>query len=262
VKSSPPEAPLKAPDKVAGAWLEERLRPLGTPERAAGGKAYLKSELEFYGATVWQIRAAVKDLVAERARLGHDEVVALAAELWAHPVHEFRMAAVVLMERNTGLLSASDLDFVEGLVRGSKTWAYVDGLACDVAGGIVLRDPTGTRPILDRWAADTDFWVRRSALLSHLLPLRRGAPWAFAQFAGYADGMLEEKEFFIRKSIGWVLREAGKRRPELVVEWLAPRTHRVSGVTMREAVKYVDAVDRDRLLLAYRGRRPAAEVAR
>ena len=101
------------------------------------------------------------------------------------------MAAVVLMERNTGLLSASDLDFVEGLVRGSKTWAYVDGLACDVAGGVVLRDPTGTRPVLDRWAADADFWVRRSALLSHLLPLRQGAPWAFAQFTGYADGMLE-----------------------------------------------------------------------
>ena len=51
--------------------------------------------------------------------------------------------------------------------------------------------------------------------------------------------MLEEREFFIRKAIGWVLREAGKRRPDDVAAWLAPRTDRASGVTMREAVKYL-----------------------
>ena len=58
--------------------------------------------------------------------------------------------------------------------------------------------------------------------------------------------MLEEKEFFIRKAIGWVLREAGKRRPDEVAAWLAPRTGRASGVTMREAVKYLPAADRER----------------
>jgi 3-methyladenine DNA glycosylase AlkD len=70
--------------------------------------------------------------------------------------------------------------------------------------------------------------------------------------------MLGEKEFFIRKAIGWVLREVAKNRPAEVVAWLAPRTGRASGVTMREAVKYLPEADRDRLMAAYREHRPAA----
>jgi 3-methyladenine DNA glycosylase AlkD len=69
--------------------------------------------------------------------------------------------------------------------------------------------------------------------------------------------MLAEREFFIRKAIGWVLREAGKRRPGEVVAWLGPRTDRASGVTVREAVKYLPAEDAERLLSAYRSKRPA-----
>ena len=68
--------------------------------------------------------------------------------------------------------------------------------------------------------------------------------------------MLDEKEFFVRKAIGWVLREEGKRRPDEVVAWLSTRTHRASGVTMREAVKYVAPEDREALMAAYKARRP------
>lgn len=242
--------------------LDQALSALGTPERAAAEKAYLHSDLRFYGATVWQIRAAVKEVLGEWPDLGHDEVLALAEELWAVRVHELRMSAVVVLGTKTALLAPADLGFLERLIRESGTWAYVDALAGDTAGTLVLRDPVGTRPALDRWATDPDFWVRRSALLALLLSVRSGDAGAFDHFTAYADGMLEEKEFFIRKAIGWVLRESTKRAPEPVVAWLAPRTHRASRVTMREAVKYVEAVDRDRLMLAYREKRPAVEVAR
>ena len=70
--------------------------------------------------------------------------------------------------------------------------------------------------------------------------------------------MLDEREFFIRKAIGWVLREAGKRRPEEVAAWLAPRTDRASGVTMREAVKYLPPEVGRSLMSAYREPRPAS----
>jgi 3-methyladenine DNA glycosylase AlkD len=69
--------------------------------------------------------------------------------------------------------------------------------------------------------------------------------------------MLDEKEFFIRKAIGWVLRETAKRRPDEVYEWLAPRAHRASGVTIREAVKYLDDARKDALMSAYKERAPA-----
>ena len=100
---------------------------------------------------------------------------------------------------------------------------------------------------------DEDFWIRRSALLALLVPLRRGGGDP-DRFFRYADRLLAEREFFVRKAIGWVLRDMGHRRPRLVSEWLEPRARRASGVTMREAVKHLDPTDRDRLMAAYRGR--------
>ena len=237
------------------ARIETRLRDIGRPERAAQEQRYLKSDLDFLGATVWQIRAVVKAHVAELPSLDHDELIALVEALWAEPIHERRMAATVLLEMRNGWLTAADLPLLERLIRASLTWALVDGLAGDVVGDILAADGAGTQPVLDRWARDDDFWVRRSALLAWLRPLRAGAP--LDRFLGYADRMLDEREFFIRKAIGWVLREVGKRRPIEVMDWLAPRTHRASGVTMREATKYLPPADRERLMLAYRERRPA-----
>ena len=120
---------------------------------------------------------------------------------------------------------------------------------------MVERYPTlgGT---LDRWADDDDFWIRRAALLALLRPLREGAG-DFARFSRYADKMLEESEFFIRKAIGWVLRETAKQQPERVAAWVGPRTHRMSGVTIREAVKKLPPATSDAFLAAYRAKEPA-----
>jgi len=235
-----------------GERLEERLREVGTPERAVSEKKYLKSDLEFLGATVWQTRAATRELTPP---LDHDALVREVTDLWAAPVFERRMAATFLLERDARQLSVDDLGLIERLIRQSKTWALVDNLAGDVLGTLVDTDPAGVTPVMDRWACDDDFWVRRSSLLAELGPIRRGAP--IDRFVARADLMLGEREFFIRKAIGWVLREAGKRDPGEVTSWLAPRTHRASGVTMREAVKYLPADDAERLMTAYRERRPA-----
>lgn len=234
--------------------IEARLAAVGTPERAAAEKRYLKSSLEHLGATVCQIRGEVRTFASGHAALSHAELVALVEALWSRPVHERRMAAGLLLDAYPELVVPGDLALLERLVRESRTWAYVDGLAGDVTGKLLVRHPRAA-PKLDRWAADEDFWVRRAALLAMLEPLNKGAP--FERFAGYADAMLDETEFFVRKAIGWVLRDVGKRRPQEVFEWLAQRTQRASGVTVREAVKYLAPDQRVELLIAYREKRPA-----
>ena len=239
---------------AAAAEIESALRAVGTPERAEGEKAYLKSDLTFFGTTVWQIRAAVKDATRGKA-LDHDQLVELVEVLWSEPIHERRMAAVMLLDLHPKLLSAADLPLVERLIRESLTWAYVDALAGDVVGTILRADPQ-VEATLDRWATDSDFWVRRSSLLAELGRLRAGAD--LAPFLRRADAMLDEKEFFIRKAIGWVLREVSKKRPAAVADWIAPRTHRASGVTMREAVRYLEPADAERLMAAYKEHRPAS----
>ena len=240
---------------MRAARLEARLREVGTLDRAQGEKAYLRSDLDFLGVTVWQIRTEVRAAVEGMDRFAHDDLVGLVEALWSGSIFDRRMAASVLLDLRSGLLDRHDLPLLERLLRDSRTWALVDGLAADVVGSILAADEAGTTPVLDRWARDEDFWIRRSALLAWLKPLRRGAP--LDRFLAYADAMLEEKEFFISKAIGWVLREVGKRRPSEVSDWLAPRTHRASGVTMREATKYLPKPDGERLMQAYRERQPA-----
>ena len=232
--------------------VADELRAVGTPERAAQEKRYLKSELEFFGVTVPELRRGVRAAVRGYPGLDEAGMVAWAVALWRPPVHERRMAAVEILELAAPRLSADDLPTVGRLLRESGTWALVDGLAVNVAGEIALRDPRSW-PAIDRWAVDPDFWLRRSALLALLRGIRTGRP-DLARFARYAEPLLAEREFFIRKAIGWVLRETAKRQPELVSAWLGPRASRASGVTIREAVKWLPADQRDALLAAYRAR--------
>jgi 3-methyladenine DNA glycosylase AlkD len=233
--------------------IERELRAVARSDRAASEAKYLKSDLRFFGATLAEIRRAARS-VAKKGALPHDDLLSLIEGLWAKPVFELRMAAVILLDLHVGQLRPHDLTMLERLIRDSKTWALVDVLSGDVIGKMNLDYSLGRQ--LDRWARDEDFWVRRSSLLAELKPLKQGA--AFGPFAKRADRMLEEKEFFIRKAIGWVLREMSKKRPDEVYEWVAPRTDRISGVTIREAVKYLSSARASRLMEAYQKRMPAS----
>jgi 3-methyladenine DNA glycosylase AlkD len=210
------------------------LRAVATPERADNEKRYLKSELEFYGATVPAMRRVVRDTIRPH-RLGHDEAVRLAKLLWSVPVHERRMAAVDVLDAVVSVLDAGDLPLVERFIRESRTWALVDGLAISITGAIVVADPSAATT-LDRWVQDEDFWVRRAALLALIAGVRAGTP-DLARIERFSDALLADKEFFIRKAIGWLLREQAKKDPGWVVTFLEPRRARASGLTVREAMR-------------------------
>ena len=177
--------------------------------------------------------------------LDREATVAWALALWREPVHERRMAAVEVLTLGVRRLGARDLATVEQMIREARTWALVDALACNVAGTIALRDGSAWQRI-DRWASDGDFWVRRSALLALLPGIRSGRP-DLARFTTYAEPLLTEKEFFIRKAIGWVLREISRRDPAWVAEWTGSHLSRLSGVTFTEAVRRLPAGEAERL---------------
>ena len=229
--------------------IDDELRSRAVAGRAAQEKAYLKSDLEHYGVPVPGVRAVVKGVCKRHRDLDHGELVALALMLWERPIHERRMATVELLDSCSSLLVPADMKVLERLLREARTWALVDGLAASVVGPLVEREPAAAA-VLDRWAIDGDFWIRRSALLALLVALRRGGG-DFERFGRYADAMLDEKEFFVRKAIGWVLRDTARKRPTMVYDWLLPRAARASGVTLREAVKPLSD-DQRRAILAAR----------
>jgi 3-methyladenine DNA glycosylase AlkD len=226
--------------------VRAELKASSTAARAAGQKAYLKSSLTFLGNDQPTIRRVGKAL-ARRVRAQDDAPLrALVQALWSHEVHELRSVAIGLLEQREPVLTARDLPLLERMLRESRTWAYVDWLCLKVLGSLVLREPK-VRQRVARWATDDDFWLRRSALLT-LLPGVKGGAIPFSAFAALAVPMLGEKEFFIRKAIGWGLREVSKKDPATVATFLRAHRDDVSGLTMREGAKYLPARDRAALM--------------
>ena len=242
------------PDALVDGLIAE-LEDAATSERAAGAKRYLKSDLDFLGVTVPNIRRAAKRLRRDHPDLDRRDVLRIVDALWKRSVFELKAAAVEVLVFYSDTLGPTEMGLIERMLRESETWALVDNLSASVAGPLVVRFPE-LGEVLDAWAVDVDFWLRRSALLALLKPLRAGGG-DFSRFSRYADGMLDETEFFIRKAIGWVLRDTSRKRPELVAEWVAPRTHLMSGVTIREAVKKLPRRQAEEFMAAYKERRPA-----
>lgn len=216
-----------------------RFEELGSPERAKSEQAYMKSVLRFHGVNARQMRDECAAFCKERGDLGHDELVAIVDALFATSWFDLRSVGIALLERKHATLTPADASWLGELARKGSCWAHVDYVATAVIDPVLEGDRSLARRVR-AWAKDRDFWVRRVALLAQLHALRSGAG-DFDLFVEIAAPMLEERELFIRKAIGWVLREVSKKRPALVHGFLVEHGVRASGVTWREATKYLPA---------------------
>ncbi len=225
--------------------LEAELQLTASAERAVNEKRYLKSELHHLGVNVPTIRKTARAFARENQGIAKSDLLQLLGELWSRDIYELRKLAVNILASKIDVLDHSDFDSIESLLRNSHTWALIDDLAMNVVSPVLEKDAYAHVTRL-RWAQDDNFWVRRTAMLA-LLPGLGRSTLGWDEFAEYAESMLDEEEFFIRKAIGWVLREVSKHSPELVAAWLEPRAARASTVTMREATKYLPDQHREHL---------------
>jgi 3-methyladenine DNA glycosylase AlkD len=215
-------------------YFRARFAEVGSPKRAVSEKAYMKSALRFHGVTAAQIRAACADFCRSVPALDRAQLRDVVDDLYASDWFDLHSAAVGVLERRRKLLEASDADWLITLVRRSACWAHVDWLATKIVP--VTLDERRAPAILRRWAKDEDFWVRRSALLAQLDELRGGAG-DFSLFTELAVPMLGEKEFFIRKAIGWILRDISRKRPKLTFDFVERYGAQMSGLSYREATR-------------------------
>ncbi|MEF3402424.1 DNA alkylation repair protein [Agromyces sp. CCNWLW203] len=142
----------------AAAFIDRTLRAERSDERASADATRISGGLRFYGASVGAVRGAVRDAWRRHPELSHDEVTALASELWAEPVYERRLAAVVLLQGQVPTLLVSDFTRLEQLLRSAGTRELVDPLVADVVRPLLERldgaDAERARRIVDRWASE------------------------------------------------------------------------------------------------------------
>jgi 3-methyladenine DNA glycosylase AlkD len=206
-------------------------------ERARQMKAYLREQFEFLG-----IQTPTRRLVCSQLpKLPKDSVLLMriANELWKKPEREYRYVACDLLAKNASAFSSEDLPAFKKLLQKDAWWETVDGLS-GVIGDIVLNGSKidhHCQKIMDQWLLDSDFWVRRSAMI-HQLGWRLDTDTD--RLGYYALTLSAETEFFIRKAIGWAFRDYAKWNPEFVRRFMKKHESTFSKLTLREATKNLD----------------------
>ncbi|WP_300708956.1 DNA alkylation repair protein [Limnohabitans sp.] len=220
-------------------WLapiEAALRALADPQQAEPMKAYMLDQFEFLGIRAGPRREALKGLMKFTGTA--DELLALAEALWRLPEREFRYAAIDLLAKHHKRLDVSALPRILQLVQTDPWWDTVDGLA-GVVGDILLRakasQPDAQRH-MDACLVHPHLWVRRVAMLHQLGWREQTDP---ERLLRYALTLAPEKDFFIRKAIGWALRDHARTQPDAVRDFLARHADQLSGLTRREAGKHL-----------------------
>jgi DNA alkylation repair enzyme len=142
----------EAGDFIDGA-LRYEVSPYSYPMEEADG-------LRRYGTSVGAIRATVRNTLRRYPGMAHDEIMALASELWRIPVFERRQAAIVLLQSHIEFLVASDLTRIEGFIRSAASDKLVDQLVTDILAPLLAGFPVPVlarvRSVVRRWAADPD----------------------------------------------------------------------------------------------------------
>ncbi|WP_434994542.1 DNA alkylation repair protein [Arthrobacter sp. Ld5] len=200
---------MSAPGDAAD-FIADALQYESSWERAEDYERRLGAGLEYYGASVGAVRGTVRNAERRFPDLGHDDVTALAAELWSRPVFECRLAAVVLLQSAVRLLRASDLTRIEGFLRSARLPDLADPLVVDVVGPMLLRlggqDAARAATVLDRWAAGQDAALRRAAVLAHLPAFRagRGDDARFRRTVRLVSGAGQDRVPAVEDAIGLV----------------------------------------------------------
>ena len=238
--ASPRDAIRPADPSFASGYvrsLELLFRKHAKPEAAGAMEDYMKGQFPFLGLKQPERLALTRDFLKERGVPAGDELRRVAEELWELPEREFHYTAIALLEKRMKQADPSFVSLYEKLIASKSWWDTVDLLASKLAGRLFLSHPGLAREHIPLWISSDNLWLRRTALLFQLTYKEKtDAEWLFELIRTCAD----EKEFFIRKAIGWALREYAKSDPRAVRDFVAGT--KLSPLSVREALKHIGSV--------------------
>lgn len=204
------------------------------PERSVQMHQYMRGLFPFIGLDKKSREMLQNEFFKNAGYPSRKDLFAVVFKLWRLPEREFQMCAIGLLRKFQNTLKEEDIKSIENLIVTKSWWDTVDGLSGWICGTYFKLYPKKTGEITLKWVESDNFWLQRSSLLFQL-KYKEDTDKDLLQ--NYISKLANEKEFFIRKAIGWILREYSKTNPEWVKEFIT--TVHLSPLSLREAKKYI-----------------------
>jgi 3-methyladenine DNA glycosylase AlkD len=219
------------------AAIRTALQQRADPARAAGAQAYMKSSMPSLGVRVPEVRHLTLAAASNSPFESLDELRSTVLELWrGATVREERYAAIDLTGLRLSAGAPAMLPVYEEIIRSGSSWDFVDGVAERLC-TLLQAHRTMMTAVLHDWSRDEDFWIRRASITAQL---KAKADTDTELLRDVIEANLADPEFFIRKAIGWALREYGKTDPEWVRAFVAGHAGRLSPLSRREAQRNLE----------------------
>lgn len=217
------------------AALREALIAVADREKAEPMAAYMKGHFDFLGVNAGDRRGASKALVRWAKTADPDELMDTVERLWSEPEREFHYVGMDAIRAGALHLRADQLGSVRGLITQTPWWDTVDSLAVHTVGTMVTNHPDLVTT-MDDWIESDDVWIARTAILHQLMYKEKTD---VNRLFTYCEMRMEDTDFFMRKAIGWALRQFARTDPDAVRAFVVRNEGDLSGLSKREALKHL-----------------------
>ena len=214
--------------------IEQLYASNSNKENAYAMAKYMKFNFEYYGIKSPLRKELQRNFIADYGIPDTENILEIIKLLWQTDKRELHYSAMEIFEKRIKELDSSVIDFLEYLIISNSWWDSIDFISPKLVGYVFKTNPELIPTYTDKWIESDNFWLQRSAIL---FQLKYKQNTDFELLKSIILRLNTEDEFFIRKSIGWALREYSKTNPELVKEFI--ENNELKPLSAKEGLKVI-----------------------
>jgi 3-methyladenine DNA glycosylase AlkD len=216
--------------------VEAEFRRHANEKRAAASKAYVRDQFDYYGLTTPERRDVQKVFHEANVLPPFEAVPQLVKILWSKPQRELQYFAMELYEKYKKEFSKKDIPLFEYMIRNKSWWETVDFISPKLVAALLLKHPELQEETCERWMNSDHLWLMRAAIIHQNLYKKKTNEQLLFRLILQASA---QEDFFIRKAIGWSLRQYGRTNPAAVKAFIKKHRDKLSPLSYKEANKHL-----------------------
>lgn len=220
---------------ISASTLSKTLAKHTDVDNAMAMKAYMKNKFDFFGIRSPDLVEIFKTYLAPYPKITKAEMIAFVKDCWQAPEREMQMCAMKVLVKHKKQWDNDYFQLFEYMIQYKSWWDSVDFIAVNLVGVYLKSKPTEIETSVKRWMKSENMWLMRTAIL---FQLKYKTATDEALLFGLCEKLKDSKEFFIRKAIGWALREYSKTKPQQVVCFVEETA--LHSFSKREALKWLN----------------------